>query len=188
MLLCLIQVFTMSFGMTFLAEWGDRSQIATIAIATTKDPFGVTAGGIIGHSLCTGMAVIGGKMLAARRVIVVVLVVNVVAVWCGVVMAVVTVVVCAAIAVAGCCSIAVVMVAVGSGRTSNFELFLRLELVLCPEQRLFSIILVRGAYGLTPLPLLSIPVSFSRSIALRCVASVSASLRYASCALRVSRF
>eukprot|EP00752_Nemacystus_decipiens_P005828 g5268.t1 len=62
----LSEVFTMSFGMTFLAEWGDRSQIATIALATTKDPFGVTAGGIIGHSLCTGMAVIGGKMLAAR--------------------------------------------------------------------------------------------------------------------------
>lgn len=60
------QVFTMSFGMTFLAEWGDRSQIATIALATTWDPFGVTFGGIIGHSLCTGMAVIGGRMLAAR--------------------------------------------------------------------------------------------------------------------------
>ncbi|CAN0256235.1 unnamed protein product [Ectocarpus sp. 13 AM-2016] len=59
-------VMTMSFSMTFLAEWGDRSQIATIALATNKDPFGVTAGGVIGHSLCTGMAVIGGKLLAAR--------------------------------------------------------------------------------------------------------------------------
>lgn len=62
----LSQVLTMSFTMTFLAEWGDRSQIATIALATNKDPFGVTAGGIIGHSMCTGMAVIGGRMLAAR--------------------------------------------------------------------------------------------------------------------------
>ncbi|CAN0460864.1 unnamed protein product, partial [Hapterophycus canaliculatus] len=61
-----VQVITMSFTMTFLAEWGDRSQIATIALATTKDVFGVTAGGIVGHSLCTGMAVIGGRMLAAR--------------------------------------------------------------------------------------------------------------------------
>ncbi|CAM9338023.1 unnamed protein product [Ectocarpus sp. 6 AP-2014] len=59
-------VITMSFSMTFLAEWGDRSQIATIALATNKDPFGVTAGGVVGHSLCTGMAVIGGKLLAAR--------------------------------------------------------------------------------------------------------------------------
>lgn len=58
----------MSFTMTFLAEWGDRSQIATIVLATTKDPFGVTAGGIIGHSLCTGLAVLGGRMLATRWV------------------------------------------------------------------------------------------------------------------------
>lgn len=30
----------------------------------TKPP--VTAGGILGHSLCTGLAVIGGRILAAR--------------------------------------------------------------------------------------------------------------------------
>ena len=52
--------------MTFLAEWGDRSQIATIALAAAKDPVGVTIGGCLGHSICTGMAVIGGRMLAAR--------------------------------------------------------------------------------------------------------------------------
>lgn len=62
----LSEVVTTAFTMTFLAEWGDRSQIATIALATTKDPIGVTLGGIIGHSLCTGMAVVGGRMLAAR--------------------------------------------------------------------------------------------------------------------------
>ena len=52
--------------MTFLAEWGDRSQIATIALAAAKDPLGVTIGGCIGHSICTGMAVSGGRMLASR--------------------------------------------------------------------------------------------------------------------------
>jgi len=52
--------------MTFLAEWGDRSQIATIALAAQKDAFGVTLGGIIGHALCTGVAVLGGKLLATR--------------------------------------------------------------------------------------------------------------------------
>lgn len=55
-----------SMTLTFLAEWGDRSQIATIALAAAKNPIGVTIGGCLGHSLCTGMAVIGGRMLAAR--------------------------------------------------------------------------------------------------------------------------
>eukprot|EP00986_Skeletonema_menzelii_P016598 scaffold15148_cov137-Skeletonema_menzelii.AAC.1 len=59
-------VFIQALTMTFLAEWGDRSQIATIALAAAKDPLGVTIGGCIGHSICTGMAVIGGRMLASR--------------------------------------------------------------------------------------------------------------------------
>lgn len=45
--------------MTFLAEWGDRSQISTIALAAAHDPYGVTLGGIIGHAFCTGGAVLG---------------------------------------------------------------------------------------------------------------------------------
>jgi len=59
-------VFLQALTMTFLAEWGDRSQIATIALAAAKDPIGVTIGGCIGHSICTGMAVLGGRMLASR--------------------------------------------------------------------------------------------------------------------------
>mmetsp|Transcript_4736 Transcript_4736/g.7316 ORF Transcript_4736/g.7316 Transcript_4736/m.7316 type:complete len:403 (-) Transcript_4736:247-1455(-) len=59
-------VFIQALTMTFLAEWGDRSQIATIALAAAKDPLGVTIGGCIGHSICTGMAVAGGRMLASR--------------------------------------------------------------------------------------------------------------------------
>ena len=41
-------------------EWGDRSQIATITLASHLDPIGVAIGAIIGHSICTGLAVIGG--------------------------------------------------------------------------------------------------------------------------------
>ncbi|KAF9917282.1 hypothetical protein FBU30_000805 [Linnemannia zychae] len=59
-------VFVQTFVMTFLAEWGDRSQIATIALAAAHNMVWVSIGGVFGHSLCTGVAVIGGRMLASR--------------------------------------------------------------------------------------------------------------------------
>jgi putative Ca2+/H+ antiporter (TMEM165/GDT1 family) len=59
-------ILTQAFTITFLAEWGDRSQIATIAMAAAQDPVGICLGAVIGHSLCTGLAVLGGRLLAAR--------------------------------------------------------------------------------------------------------------------------
>lgn len=52
--------------MTFLGEWGDRSQITTIALSASKDPFGVVIGALLGHSICTAIAVVGGKLLAEK--------------------------------------------------------------------------------------------------------------------------
>ncbi|KAF9968703.1 hypothetical protein BGZ70_010209 [Mortierella alpina] len=59
-------VFVQTFVMTFLAEWGDRSQIATIALAAAHNMVWVSIGAVLGHSMCTGVAVIGGRMLASK--------------------------------------------------------------------------------------------------------------------------
>nr|CAD7203954.1 unnamed protein product [Timema douglasi] len=60
------RIFLQSFTLTFLAEWGDRSQLATIILAAREDVVGVAVGGVLGHSLCTGLAVLGGRMIAQR--------------------------------------------------------------------------------------------------------------------------
>jgi len=61
-----LAILWQALTLTFFAEWGDRSQIATIAMASHQNPFGVTLGGCIGHGLCTGLACVGGRFLAAR--------------------------------------------------------------------------------------------------------------------------
>nr|XP_009401433.1 PREDICTED: GDT1-like protein 5 isoform X2 [Musa acuminata subsp. malaccensis] len=59
-------IFLKAFSITFFGEWGDKSQIATIGLASDENPFGVVLGGIIGQALCTTAAVIGGKSLASQ--------------------------------------------------------------------------------------------------------------------------
>lgn len=64
--LVLSPVWVQIFAMTFFAEWGDRSQIATIAMAAGSDYWFVIVGSIFGHFVCTSSAVIGGKLLATK--------------------------------------------------------------------------------------------------------------------------
>ncbi|KAI1981028.1 GCR1-dependent translation factor 1 [Ophidiomyces ophidiicola] len=64
--LLLSPAWVQTFVMTFLGEWGDRSQIATIAMAAGQDYWWVTLGAIIGHGMCTAAAVIGGRAIAGK--------------------------------------------------------------------------------------------------------------------------
>jgi len=62
----IFKLFTNTFVMTFLAEWGDRSQLATIVMAGINDVSGVCVGGVLGHTLCTSLAVICGALIAKK--------------------------------------------------------------------------------------------------------------------------
>ncbi|KAL2042981.1 hypothetical protein N7G274_004039 [Stereocaulon virgatum] len=64
--LLLSPAWVQTFIMTFLGEWGDRSQIATIAMAAGQDYWWVTGGAVTGHGFCTAIAVIGGRAIAGR--------------------------------------------------------------------------------------------------------------------------
>ena len=64
--LLLSPAWVQTFIMTFLGEWGDRSQIATIAMAAGQDYWWVTGGAVSGHAFCTAIAVIGGRAIAGR--------------------------------------------------------------------------------------------------------------------------
>ncbi|KAI5648949.1 hypothetical protein M9H77_34954 [Catharanthus roseus] len=56
-------IFLESFILTFLAEWGDCSQIAAIPLATHKNAVGVA---LRATAICTSLAVVGGSMLASK--------------------------------------------------------------------------------------------------------------------------
>ena len=52
--------------LTFAAEWGDRTQLATITLSTTNHPLGVIIGATLGHAICAAIAVVAGRLIAGR--------------------------------------------------------------------------------------------------------------------------
>jgi putative Ca2+/H+ antiporter (TMEM165/GDT1 family) len=54
---------TRTFALMFVAEWGDRSMFATMALATQHDPSGVIVGAMLAHACANTTAVVGGEML-----------------------------------------------------------------------------------------------------------------------------
>lgn len=59
-------IFVESCVLTFIAEWGDRTQFATITLAASKDSIGVMLGAIVGHTICSLIAIIGGRAIASH--------------------------------------------------------------------------------------------------------------------------
>lgn len=55
-----------AFTLTFVAEWGDRTQFATITLAAAHQPLGVILGATLGHAICTVIAVKGGGLIASK--------------------------------------------------------------------------------------------------------------------------
>jgi len=61
-----LAIMTKAFGLTFVAEWGDRTQIATIALAAANPVVGVIAGAVLGHAICAALATNCGRWLCGR--------------------------------------------------------------------------------------------------------------------------
>ncbi len=61
-----LAVVVEAFGLVFVAEWGDRTQIATIALAAANPPVGVVLGAVLGHTICAAIALLCGRWLCGR--------------------------------------------------------------------------------------------------------------------------
>ena len=55
-----------AFTLTFIGEWGDRTQLATITLAAANHPLGVVIGATLGHAICAAIAVVCGRLLVGR--------------------------------------------------------------------------------------------------------------------------
>jgi Ca2+/H+ antiporter, TMEM165/GDT1 family len=53
-------------SLVFVAEWGDRTQFTTIALAADYPALSVIVGGTLGHAICAALAVICGRWVCGR--------------------------------------------------------------------------------------------------------------------------
>lgn len=56
-------VILYTFNLTFMGEFGDRSQITAIILSSVHNPVVVGLGTALGHLICTLTAIIGGYIL-----------------------------------------------------------------------------------------------------------------------------
>lgn len=61
-----LAIMAEAFGLVFVAEWGDRTQIATIALSAAHPPLGVISGAVLGHAICAVIATNCGRWLCGR--------------------------------------------------------------------------------------------------------------------------
>lgn len=59
-------VWIQIFAMIFIGELGDRSQISIVAMTSDSNYWNVIFGAVVGHAMCSGLAVIGGRYLAQK--------------------------------------------------------------------------------------------------------------------------
>lgn len=59
-------VLVQAFILTFIAEWGDRTQLATISLAVNNNPLGIGMGATLGHAICTAIAVCTGRAICHK--------------------------------------------------------------------------------------------------------------------------
>lgn len=60
-----LAIVVQTFLLTFAAEWGDRTQMATVALASDQGTFSVMFGVLMGQALCTLVACAGGSFFAS---------------------------------------------------------------------------------------------------------------------------
>lgn len=60
-----LAIFFEVASLIFVAEWGDRSMLATVALGAAQNPIGVALGAIGGHFVASVIAVAGAPFEAS---------------------------------------------------------------------------------------------------------------------------